>query len=206
MLKLKGKQCVIVGGGEVATRKIQTLLEAEASITVISPKVTNTLANLATSNEIEWLNKKFEAPDLYQAFLIVAATNDKYINKKVVDSAKPHQLINVVDSEEMSNYIVPSTFHRGKLTMAVSTHGTSPGLAQKIKNELATKYDEAYEEYVEFLYKTRDIVKKEVKNPVDRKYIFKQLLNEAFLQLTREKQYEQREAMFYNLLRGGDKS
>lgn len=202
MLRLKGKKAIVVGGGQVAERKIKSLLEAEAVVTVISPKVTPQINAWSKSGSIIWIEREFQSKDDVQsASLIIAATNDREVNKRVLHAASPMQLINIVDNPEESSFIVPSSFKQGRLTIAISTSGASPALAGKMRRELARQYDESYGAYIDFLADCRKIVKKEVPNQEDRQRIFHMLLDEPFLQLTRSGDFAERHNRFQKLLR-----
>ncbi len=189
----------MVGGGAVAQRKIHNLLDTGAIITVISPTITATIQSWLVTTKINWKKKYYEDVDSKDAFLIVAATNDRTVNGRVLKASRPHQLINVVDDPEGSNFFVPSTLHRGKLSISVSTSGASPGLAKKILKEMSSKYDENYEEYLDFLFETRRYIQKKISNPVVRRELLSQLLDERFLSLTREQQYEKRDQLINKL-------
>lgn len=191
----------MIGGGTVAQRKINNLLDTGAFITVISPAITATIQSWLVTMKINWKKKYFEDEDIKDAFLIVAATNERTVNQRILRASRPHQLINVVDDPEGSNFFVPSTLHRGKLSISVSTSGASPGLSKKIVTELTSKYNEDYEEYLDFLFETRRYIQKNISNPVVRKELLSQLLDERFLSLTREQQYEKRDQLIYKLMK-----
>ncbi|WP_175428292.1 NAD(P)-binding protein [Bacillus solimangrovi] len=201
MLQLKGKSVVIVGGGKIATRKVGSIMETGASIIVISPTITNELKSLVESNQIVWESKSFESSDVKNAFMIIAATNDVDVNKMVYQSVNEHQLINIVDCPEKSNFIVPATVKRGKLILSVSTSGASPTLSRKIKRELLEQYDEYYEEYLLFLENCRRQIKDEFDNEKDRRFLLKNLVEPVYLQLTREEKNTLRNEKFEQMLR-----
>lgn len=202
MLRLKGKKAIVVGGGRVAERKIKSLLEAEAAVTVISPEVTPQIDAWAKAGDMIWIKGTFRSKDdMQSAFLVIAATNDRDVNNRVLHAASPMQLVNIVDNPEESNFIVPSSFKQGRLTIAISTSGASPALAGKMKRVLAQQFDESYGAYIDFLAECRKTVKKEVPKQEDRKVIFKKLLDEPFLQLTRSGDVEERRDLFQRLLK-----
>lgn len=151
--------------------------------------------------QIKWLSRTFEAGDTSAYMLVIAATNHPEVNLQVVESAAEHQLINVIDRPDLSNFIVPSTFQRGKLLIAVSTSGASPGLARKISRDLADQFDESYEEYLLFLEEARKRVLLEVKDVRRKNQILKELLHPRFLEMTRLGMVEEREARFLELCR-----
>ncbi|WP_026677679.1 NAD(P)-binding protein [Fictibacillus gelatini] len=203
MLDLKGKKVVIVGGGVIAERKIKGLLHSGAEITVISPSITEQVKEWVSSGKLSWENKRFDQKDCREAFLIIAATNNAGVNLRVYESAQNHQLINLVDRPDLSNFIVPSTLRRGKLSISVSTSGASPGLAKQMIETLSCIFDESYEEYMEFLDECRKHVKREIKDQHVRKKLLKELLHPRFLEMTRQGLYEEREEQFTKLIEKG---
>ncbi len=204
MLNLSGKKVVIIGGGTVAARKILTLLEANAEITVISPELHEKVIPAFDDHLFIWKQKCFEPADLANAFLIIAATNQEAVNLQVYENTSNQQLINVVDRPDLSSFIVPASFRRGKLAVAVSTSGAMPGLSRKIKQDLAAQYDETYEDYINFLEQSRQRVLQEIADPNKRRKILHSLLQPIFLELTQQTKYAEREATFTELLKKGD--
>ncbi len=202
MLNLAGRRAVIVGGGSVAAHKIRTLVETAADITVVSPELHDEIKNELVKERIVWKKKRFEEKYICDAFLIIAATNKSEVNMKVYEAARAHQLIMLVDRPELSDFIVPATVRRGKLAVSVSTSGASPGLARKIKKELAEQYDETYEEYLFFLEETRCRVLREVSDHHLKRHILKELLQPLFLELTRQGKVQEREGLVQQLLKG----
>jgi precorrin-2 dehydrogenase / sirohydrochlorin ferrochelatase len=200
MIKLKGKKITVIGGGKVAERKIYTLLQAEGNVVVVSPVVTGKIQTWVENNQLTWLKKEFEPVDVTSSFLVIAATNKREINQQVAKAVNEFQLLNLVDDPENSNFIVPSSFRRGNLTIAVSTSGASPGLAKKIKNDLAQQFDETYVEYLDFLRTCRDEVKQQVGNSEIRRHLFRELLNDEFFELTKTGRLLERRKRFLRLL------
>ena len=136
-LNIRGRKCVVVGGGEVALRKVKALLEHGADVEVISPDLCPELVRLGESGEISIHNHAHETGNLAGAFLAVAATDDAEINQQVAKEARSKAiLVNVVDDAVNSDFIVPSYLRREGLTIAVSTSGQSPALARKIRARL----------------------------------------------------------------------
>ncbi|MGD0855144.1 MAG: bifunctional precorrin-2 dehydrogenase/sirohydrochlorin ferrochelatase [Dehalococcoidia bacterium] len=144
-LNVQAKKCTVIGGGLIALRKVNSLLEHRADITVISPYICKGIDDLFARGKIQVLKRKYQAGDLECTFLAVAATGDKGLNKKIVKEAKKNQvLLNVVDDPELSDFIVPSVLHRGDISIAVSTGGKSPALARKIRSRLETHIADEY--------------------------------------------------------------
>lgn len=136
-LKITGKSCVVVGGGVVAWRKASSLLEYGASITVISPDICDELKQLAENQKIKAITRKFEPEDIRDAYLVIAATDSRDVNEQVSREARKYKVpVNVVDDADQSDFIVPASFRRGDLIIAVSTSGRSPALSRKLKEHL----------------------------------------------------------------------
>lgn len=144
-LNISGQKCVVVGGGQVALRKVKALLECGANVEVISPALGSELNKLAETGEINVLPRNYQAGDLQGALMAVAATNDRHINQEVVKEARRSRILaNTVDGAEDSDFIVPSYLQRGNITIAISTAGSSPALARKIRNKLAKDFGDEY--------------------------------------------------------------
>jgi len=136
-LNISGRRCVVVGGGQVALRKVRTLIECGADIEVISPDLCLELRRLAESREVRALNREYQSGDLRGAFVVIAVTDNSDVNRKVAEEAKRNAaLVNVVDDAENSDFIIPSYLRRGDVTVAISTAGKSPALARKIRTRL----------------------------------------------------------------------
>jgi siroheme synthase-like protein len=144
-LGLSGKRCVVVGGGQVALRKVRVLLEHEAEVKVISPELCPELAQMAEKKIIQVVQRVYDQGDLVGAFMAIAATSDGMINYKVAEEARQRGvLVNVVDDPEHSDFIVPSYLRRGAITIAVATDGRSPALARKIRTSLEKDFGDEY--------------------------------------------------------------
>jgi precorrin-2 dehydrogenase/sirohydrochlorin ferrochelatase len=145
MLHVQGKRCVVVGGGEVALRKVTALMEHDAHVEIISPELCSELSQLAAAGAIKATLRDYESGDLQGAFVAVAATADGTTNRQVAEEAmKRGVLVNVVDTPELCSFIIPSCLRRGAVTIAVSTGGKSPALARKIRTELEPSFGHEY--------------------------------------------------------------
>ena len=160
-LNLQGKKCVVVGGGTVAFRKVTTLLDCGANITVISPKPQAEISKLFKNKAIQLVRRNYEPGDLRGAALSIAATHVKKINHKVAEEAKKNGiLVNVVDDSEPSDFIIPSSFRRGDLSVAVSTSGRSPAFAKKIRAKLEKNIGIEYAYLLSLTAEIRSEIKK----------------------------------------------
>jgi precorrin-2 dehydrogenase/sirohydrochlorin ferrochelatase len=148
-LSVEGKGAVVIGGGEVAARKVQDLLAARAAVTVITPRACSSIVALAEEKRIQARFKPYTKGDLAGAFVAVAATDDEEINVRVAhDAAAMNVLVNVVDRPTLCTFTVPATMCRGDLTFAVATEGRCPALAGILREELETRYGPEYAELV----------------------------------------------------------
>lgn len=162
-LNIKGRECVVVGGGEVARRKVKVLQEHGARVKVISPELGSELRQLAHDGEIEALDREYRAGDLKGSFVVIAATNDSATNRQIVREARDRAvLVNVVDDARNSDFIVPSLLRRGDITIAVATAGRSPALARKIRTRLERDFGEEYATLARLIDEVRAELKQKI--------------------------------------------
>ena len=155
-LNIRGRKCVVVGGGQVALRKVRVLLKHGADVSVISPDLCPELVSLAERREIRVLTREYRAGDLKGAFIAIVATNNSEVNQQVVSEARRQAvLVNVVDDAENSEFIVPSLLRRGEVTIAISTSGKSPALARKIRTRLEKEFGDEYAQLARLIGKVR---------------------------------------------------
>ena len=148
-LALEGRAAVVVGGGEVAARKVQDLLAAKANLTVIAPQLCDAIVALAGEKRIVAHGRPYRTGDLDGAFVVIAATDDEGLNARISeDAAAQNVLVNVVDRPALCTFTVPATVRRGDLTIAVTTEGRCPALAGILREELEERYGPEYSELV----------------------------------------------------------
>ena len=177
-LDLTGRVCVVVGGGKVAERKVESLIDAGALLTVISPKISPALAKLVRSGSVTHLKKRFKPGLLDGIFLVIGASSSKTVNALVAsEGRKSGAIVNIVDDPALCDFIVPSLIERGELKIAVSTSAKCPGLAKELRLELEENYGPEYGEYVELLGVIRNKLLKD-KRKYDKK---EKLLGELFV-------------------------
>jgi len=171
------RRCVVVGGGEVALRKVNLLLEAGACVQVISPALEGDLERLRRENRIAWEEKLFEPADLEEADLVIAATDDPEVNRAVSAAAKGmHLPVNVVDSPDLCTFVVPSIIDRSPLVIGVSTGGASPVLARIVRARLETLIPAAYGQLARMAAAFREKVKAHFKRGGDRRIFWERVL------------------------------
>ena len=175
-LNLNDVEITIIGGGEVAYRKCKNFIDFGKRIKVISLDFIDKFEGI--KSKIEMIHDTYNEEYIKSSFIVVAATNNKEINKKVgIYCRENGKLVNVVDDINLSNYTVPSYIKRGDLLISISTGGKSPSLSKKIKDELKEKYDESYEEYINLLGIAREKIIKKYDVIAERKKLLNSLIN-----------------------------
>lgn len=186
-LNLANKVCLVIGGGNVALRKINTLLQAGGTVWVVSPQISKEINKLLDEKRIEWISKEINYEILKTCFLVIAATNNRSVNCQIADYChKYNVLVNVVDSLEESSFIVNSFLKQGDLTIAISTNGKSPALAYKIKTDLLKFYGPEYALFLELLGEVREIAKASIKDVNKRNQFFREIVQSNILELIQE--------------------
>jgi precorrin-2 dehydrogenase/sirohydrochlorin ferrochelatase len=184
-LNLNGAACLVVGGGTVALRKIESLLEAGARVTVVSPKM---LPEIEALEGIERVKREFRAADIDGRFLVISATDDTLVNEEVARTAKERRLlVNVVDVPELCNFYVNSLVRRGDLAISISTGGASPALAKRIRKELQDRYGDEYGIFLDLMREYRPRIIEQVPDVWARQKVFEELVNSGAEKLIKEK-------------------
>jgi siroheme synthase-like protein len=148
-LDLRGRRCLVVGGGAVAERKVEALREAGARVVIVSPTLTSRLRALVSAGTVEHRARSFRCHDTGGCALVVAATGEGAVDDAVAAAARRvRALVNVVDRPAACDFILPSVLRRGDLQIAVSTGGRSPALAREIRRRLEVQIDDEYGELV----------------------------------------------------------
>jgi precorrin-2 dehydrogenase/sirohydrochlorin ferrochelatase len=155
-IELEGKKVLVVGGGNVAYRKVQTLLECGARVFLTGRVLTPALQEMVETKAIRFLGQEFKDEYLNNAFMVIAATDDKALNHQVsVCARKQRVLVNAVDQPPDCDFIVPSILKRGDLQIAISTSGKSPALARRIRKGLEKEFGEEYGAFLAMMGRLR---------------------------------------------------
>ena len=177
-LKLTGRRCVVVGGGEIGLEKVEGLLACDGRVVLIAPEAEPELQRLADEGSIEWIRREYRPGDLEATFIAIAATNDTDANIRVYEDAEARaMLVNVVDVPPLCNFILPAIVRTGPLAIAISTAGASPALAKRIKSEIAEVYGEPYARLAVLLNEVRGWAKSTLPTYQDRKVFFEGIVN-----------------------------
>jgi siroheme synthase-like protein len=178
-LKLTGRRCLVVGGGDIGLEKVEGLLACDGEVTLIAPVAHPELERLAAEGSIRWEKRAYAgAADLEGAFMVIAATDDSEVNIGVYDDAeKRAMLVNVVDVPPLCNFILPAIVRSGPLAIAISTAGASPALAKRMKREVSELFGEEYARLAVILNDARGWAKGTLPTYQDRKEFFEGIVN-----------------------------
>jgi precorrin-2 dehydrogenase/sirohydrochlorin ferrochelatase len=183
---LQGKRCLVVGGGDIATRKVQGLLDADARVVVVSPTLCQALATLVAQGVIAHQPRPFRADDVLGCTLVIGATDQSEVNMAVSKAARAHDVwVNVVDTPESCDFIAPAIVRRGALQIAISTGGHSPTLAKRIRMQLEEVYGPEYGKLLEKLGRERGRIRQLIRDPGLRKAYYERLVDAALAKLGR---------------------
>jgi siroheme synthase-like protein len=178
-LKLKGRRCLVVGGGDIGLEKVEGLLACDADVTLIAPSAHPELEALVAEGSIAWERRRYAgAADLEGAFIVIAATDDSEVNIGVFDDAERRaMLVNVVDVPPLCNFILPAIVRSGPLAIAISTAGASPALAKRMKCEISELFGDEYARLAVMLNDARGWAKGTLPTYQDRKEFFEGIVN-----------------------------
>ena len=155
-LDVKDRLCTIIGGGPIGEGKIASLLECGANIRMICPEVTQDVQDMADTGVIKLEKRVYQEGDLEGSFVVIAATDDNSVNRRIADEAERlGVLLNVADVTHLCNFIAPSVVRKGEVTVAISTAGLSPALARKLRETLEVSHDLDYADMTPLLAEVR---------------------------------------------------
>ena len=177
-LRLTGRRCVVVGGGDVGLEKVEGLLACDAEVTLVAPEAHEELIALAREGSIRWAPREYVPEDLDGALIAIAASGDTEVNIRVFEDAEARSmLVNVVDVPPLCNFILPAIVRTGPLAIAISTAGASPALAKRMKREVSELFGEEYARLAVLLGDARGWAKATLPSYQDRKEFFESIVN-----------------------------
>ena len=201
MLDIKEKKCAVIGGGNIAYRKIVSLLECKAEVIVISNEVIKDIELLIKDKKIIYFKDKYNFKYISNCYLVYAATNDSTVNQEVYfQCSQKNILVNVVDKPEICSFIVPSKVQKGDLTIAISTNGKSPMLARKIRQDLEKIYDFRYETFLDIMGEVRKEVFHNLKDQKKRSEFYKTIVYSDFIDKITSENKEDIQKQIMNIL------
>lgn len=194
-LQLTGKRCLVIGGGQVAERKVKRLLQAEAQVVVLSPSLTAGLLELAAAGRINHRCVGYEPGCVSGYFLVICATDNQSVNSQAAQEAADNgALVNVIDDESASSFTVPASVERGEILFTVSTGGKSPALARELRADLAKMYGVEFADYLQLVEAVRNELKEKVADSRSRARFWRQAVNERTIELLKDGNIDKAEA------------
>lgn len=195
-LILDDKPCVVLGGGHVALRKVEGLLEAKAKITIISPEIVAELSELVMDKRITWIKRCYEQGDLANYYLAICAIGNEEINKQVQKEANANKVIlNVVDRLEYCDFALPAKIRRGDLLVTFSTNGKSPALAKYLRCKMESEFDDTYAKWLDKLVELRKEAIAKLPTSDDREIFWRSALSDEVMNLVKAKEYNKAEGI-----------
>ena len=186
-LDIQNRNCLVVGGGSVGTRKVATLLACGANVTVISPQATAQLQKHAQVGSITLINRRYRAADLDDIFLVIGATDDETLNRQISNDAENRNILcNIADRPEVCNFILPSIVHRGDLIITISTSGKSPALAKKLRKTLENRFGDEYTHFLTLMGIIRKKLLSQSHQPEAHKHLFNELIDSGLIEMIRD--------------------
>jgi precorrin-2 dehydrogenase/sirohydrochlorin ferrochelatase len=177
-LKLRGRKCLVVGGGEIGLEKVEGLLACDGDVTLVAPEAGPELTQLALEGSIRWERRDYVRQDLEGTFMVIACTDDTDVNIGIYEDAERRaMLVNVVDVPPLCNFILPAIVRTGPLAIAISTAGASPALAKRMKAEVSELFGEEYAQLAIMLNDVRGWAKGTLPTYQDRKAFFESIVN-----------------------------
>jgi precorrin-2 dehydrogenase/sirohydrochlorin ferrochelatase len=203
-LNIQTRPCLVVGGGRVGARKVETLCQCGAQVTVVSPEVVPELLELSGDRTIRLKQRAYRSSDVEGMFLVIGATNDEALNRQIHSDAERHQLLcNIADRPEICNFILPAIVRRGDFTLAISTAGKSPAFAKHIRKQLQAQYGPEYGLMLDLMGAIRTRLLAEAHAPEEHKPLFEQLIAADLLGLVKERDAAQIDSLLESVLGPG---
>jgi precorrin-2 dehydrogenase/sirohydrochlorin ferrochelatase len=203
-LDIKDRHCLVVGGGAVASRKAQTLLDCEAVVTVVSPEFSDALEKMERHPALTLMRRPYQTDDLRDKFLVIGATNDEQLNRRVnADAEARNMLCNIADVPDICNFILPSIIRRGDLCIAVSTSGKSPAFAKRLRKELEKMFGDEYALFLALMGAIRKKLLMEEHAPEAHKPLFEKLIEGDLLKMIKDNDRDRINRLLADVLGSG---
>ncbi len=205
-LNISNRNCIVVGGGGVGTRKVISLLECGAHVTVVSPETSAHLAKLAASKTIIWRQRSYQASDLDGMFLVIGATDDEELNHRIYkDAEQSNILCNIADRPKSCNFILPAVVRQGDLILTISTSGQSPAFAKQLRREFQKTIGPEYAALLMLMGAIRKQLLSQEHAPEAHKPLFEKLLQGGLLEMVRHHQIDEIDELLLDVLGEGYK-
>jgi precorrin-2 dehydrogenase/sirohydrochlorin ferrochelatase len=199
-LDITDKRCIVIGGGDVAERKVERLLDFGAHVTVVGKTLTHSLETMKKEGKIDHMNADYDKTCIDDAFLVIGATDREDINKKISRDAKDKGiLVNIVDDPDKCDFILPSLLQRGDLLIAISTGGKSPALAKKLRQEMENLYGPEYEMLITVMGNLRAKLLMKGYSSDENKRLFESVAYSDILHHIKDKNWEKVKKTVYDI-------
>jgi len=203
-LDINNRNVLVVGGGSVGTRKVKTLLDCGARVTVVSPEVSRQLRELAASGDIKLAERSYQSEDLNGVFVVIGATDDETLNQQISsDADRLNTLCNIADRPEVCNFILPSIVQRDDLVITISTSGKSPALAKKLRKTLENQFGEEYGTLLQLMGAIRKKLLQQAHKPEAHKPLFERLINSDLIVMIQAGKTEEIDTLLFDILGEG---
>ncbi|OEU68324.1 MAG: siroheme synthase [Desulfobacterales bacterium PC51MH44] len=203
-LDIRNRKCLVVGGGSVATRKVMTLLDCGANVTVVSLVATSQLQELSNNGIITLEQRPFQFSDLERKFLVIGATDNQELNQKIhTEAERLGILCNIADRPEACNFILPSIVNRGDLVIAISTSGKSPAFAKKLRKDLEKQFGGEYTDFLMLMGAIRKKLLAKSHKPEAHKHLFEQLIRRGLVEMIRDRKDKDINVLLHEVLGEG---
>lgn len=200
-LNIQDRHCLVVGGGSVGARKVRGLIRCGARVTLVSPVATEDLIEMAETGRITWHRRAYQASDLEGIFLVIGATDDENLNRRVHADADRRQLLcNIADRPEICNFILPAVVRREDLIVAVSTSGKSPAYAKRLRKELENQFGPEYGVFLRLMGSIRTRLLAQAHAPEAHKPLFEQIIDGGLVELIRRENVAEIDALLTRVL------
>jgi precorrin-2 dehydrogenase/sirohydrochlorin ferrochelatase len=186
-LDIRNRPCLVVGGGAVGARKVATLVECQAVVTVVSPETVPALARMADRKCIVLKRRAYRASDMSGMFLVIGATDDEALNRRInADAEQQGLLCNIADRPQICNFILPAVVRRGDFVMAISTAGKSPAFAKHVRQRLESEFGPEYGDLLDLMGAIRTRLLAQAHAPEAHKPLFERLIDADLLTLVKD--------------------
>ncbi|MGA8180236.1 MAG: bifunctional precorrin-2 dehydrogenase/sirohydrochlorin ferrochelatase [Desulfobacterales bacterium] len=203
-LDIKDRNCLVVGGGSVGARKVEMLLACGAKVTVVSIDAAETLKKHSDSGVIQLKKRAFQLADLDHVFLVIGATDNEDLNFIIhAEAERRGALCNIADRPGVCNFILPSIVNRGDLIIAISTSGKSPAFAKKLRKQLEAQFGDEYAEFLDLMGAIREKLLSKDHEPEAHKHLFEQLIQKDLVQMLKDAETENINALLLDVLGEG---
>ncbi len=204
-LDVRGRRCLVVGGGNVGARKVKTLRRCGAVVTVVSPDIDPSLLQQAAADpDIVLEQRPYRSSDVDGMFLVIGATDNETLNRKIhADAEGSNLLCNIADRPAICNFILPAIIQRGDFVMTVSTAGKSPAFAKTIRQQLESQFGDEYGDLLALMGAIRKKLLAEAHQPEEHKPLFEKLIAGDLLTLVKDKHHAQIDQLLEEVLGPG---